>query len=313
VFLTHDGFYALTGGLDGGNRIEVKKISKGISEEVKRIGNLPRACSVYSKKEKEYWCHYAQKGQSVHSRGAVLHTEVGEWSLRHPPSKEEAYLWAFTAMTVERDGTIVMGTKPTWETSKVASDSETNGASGHLVGPQVWSAAPYWGKRLLNVPVGSGQAYSSITTGRPDSTWESSWIDFGNNSLQYKVHSVEVELVSEGDVPLYLDWAYDGDSTWSEAGAQRQVKPERAGTSKSNPVLGPTGGNSKSYFALETDKLKNDKLVRLRWDVATATVDDFKFRLRGSGFHLIGFTLHFDSVDRKPLNQTASRRTSQPW
>ena len=127
------------------------------------------------------------------------------------------------------------------------------------------------------------------------------------------MHSVEVELVAKGDNELTLDWAYNGDSEWKTAGGQRQVRPERAGTSKSNPVFGPTGGNSKSYYAVETSKLKDANLVRIRWDVSTSFVNDFKFRLTGSDFHFVGFTVHYDAVDRKPLNQRANRTTSQPW
>ena len=314
VFLSYDGLYTLAGGLDGGSVVKVIKISKAVSKEMKRVGSLARACAVYSKKEKEYWMQYIPKGQSVHSRGVVLHSDAKQWSLRHPQDKDDAYLWAFTSMAVERDGTIILGTRPTWDTDKVPSDSETSGASGYLVGPQVWSAAPFWGKKLLNLGTGgAGQDYSTVAQPRQSSSWESCWLDFGDNSKRYQVHSVELEIVSKGDEELTLEWAYDGDSTWNSAGGQRQVKPERAGSSNSNPVFGPSTGNSKSYFKLDTSTLKDDNLVRLRWDVSTSLVSDFKFKLTGADFHLVGFTIHYDDVDRKPLNQRATRNLSQPW
>ena len=317
VFLTNDGFYAITGGLDGGSAISVTKISSPISKEVGLIStaSIAKAVSVYSEKEKEYWCHYPTKGTVTPSRGAVIHTLDTSWSLRHADSPEDSYLFNFTAMAADPEGNIILGTAPTWRLPNGNSSTpSTNTAIGHLVGLQVWSGASYWGY-ALTAAVGQGITYTSAKVDLPLNIYESGWIDFGNNSIKHRVFSVDVEIMSYGDYAIDLDWGQDYNSTWNSAPSQQPAKSEILFTTAEDPVFGPANpALTKVPFTVGTSALKEGRLIRIRWDVQTSLVDNFRFRLKSDKpLHLLSYNLIYDSADQLPLNQRARGTSGQPW
>ena len=124
------------------------KISDLVGKAIQAI-NIPalaNCCAAYSKKEKEYWLHYVRKGEVVPTRGIVIHTYNKSFSFRGASDKDDEYLWSFTTIQTDPDGNFIFGTRPDWRLGGVASNPETTGAVGSLVGLQVWSGASYWGK-----------------------------------------------------------------------------------------------------------------------------------------------------------------------
>ena len=317
VFLTRDGFYSISGGLDGGSQVSVVKISKALQKETETINPsaLSNAVAVYSKKEKEYWCHYTRRGETVNSRGSVLHSDTLQWSLRGNTSDAESN-WYFTAMAVDPRGNIILGTLPTWTTTLGQPGLPTdNGAKGRLVGPQVWSGFRSWGIELTSAVANQAITFTATQVPLPENIYESSWYDFGDGSVKHRVFNVSAEIIAYGDNTIELEWGNDYDSKWNSAGSQKQSKPELVFTTKEDPVFGPANpAVTKSSFTVGTSALKGVRVIYLRWDVNTGLVDNFRFRLKcaGSPFHLLNYKLNFDTRQQLPLNQRTRVQKGQP-
>ena len=320
VFLSDDGFYTISGGLDGGSQISITKISSPISKEVERIStaNIQKAIATYSPKEKEYWCHYPVKGGIYPTRGAVIHTADGSWSFRHASQKSNEKYFRWTAMDVDPDGNILIGTVPTWRTALGApSNPTTVGSIGSLVGLHVWSGLDALGYDLTASVSGQGVwTYTAAKNVLQGSIYESGWIDFGDNSIKHRVFSVDVEIISYGDYPINFEWGQDYDSAWYAAPSQKPSKAESLFTTKEDPVFGPANASvTKAPFTIGKSSLKDARIIRVRWDVNTSLVDNFRFRLKSDfPMHLLSFNVTYDSNDQLPLNQKPRTGTAnQPW
>ena len=322
VFLNKDGLYAITGGLDGGSAITVRKISDTISKEIQTINvpALPSATAAYSKKEKEYWCHYPRKGDPIPSRGLVLHQYNGTFSFRGANDPTNEYLWYFPVITTDPTGNFILGTQPDWRLLGAPSDPNTVGAIGRLVGAQVWSGAPFWGQTLTVASI-TGEDQQSNLTGTKgalqENIWESNWINFGSGAIKHRVFQVEVEIVSYGDNRLFLDWGYDYDVTWNSASSQKMAKSELVYTTNEDPVFGPVDtAITKATFTIGDDSLRGGRIVTLRYDVRTGLVENFRFRLRqpnGLPFHVLGCTINYADESQSPLNQNIRLQKGQPY
>lgn len=322
VFLSRDGIYVATGGLDGGSTVSVVKISDPISRTINSINvsALPSCCAAYSKKEKEYWLHYVRKGKTIPTRGIVIHTYDKSFSLRGANDKSNEYLWAFTTIQVDPAGNFIFGTQPDWRLSGSPSTPTTTNAVGSLVGLQVWSGAHYWGK-TLTASSASGDPSERTYTGKlgslQENVWESNWINFGDSSDKHRVFSVEVEMVTYGDNLVELDWGFDYDVVWNPAGGQKIAKPETLFTSNEDPVFGPSNTSvTKSPFTIGTDALRGGRVVTIRWDVNTKLVENFRFRIKqteGKPFHMLGFNINYGTSDITALNQRTRLAKGQPY
>ncbi len=315
LFLGNDGIYSLTGGLDGGSSIKISKISQRLVKEIERINfsAAARACAVYSHKEKEYWLHYPVDGQNFNSRGAVFHTLNGQFSLRHALLTEDIDKFKFASMTVDPSGYIILGPKPSW-----TSNSYTPGSVATLPSTlHVWAGDDFWGSSLtVNSYNGITANYTRTGGSHPGTRWESNWIDFGDNSDKNRVFHVEAEIISYGNLELELFWAQDYDYEFISAGLQTQNRPETYKTSSEDPVFGPVNAQvAKNYFS-PGKRLQDARITRIRWDVNTKLVSNFKFRLEpqnpGEPFHLVTFHLYSDSREHKALNSRVRAGRGQP-
>jgi hypothetical protein len=313
MFLSYDGIYAISGGLDGGSAISVQKVSPGLAKEIPKINRaaLPRATAVYSAKEREYWVHYIPNGSTYNNRGIVYHIDTGAWSLRHSLVKANNYLWGFTALASDPVGNIIIGTQPYW-----TSDAFTliPAPQGYLVGLHVWSGNNGWGKSLtLTAITQTSYEYTVASTTKPVCQWRSDWLDFGDGSLKYRVFNVELDILAYGDTTLTLSWQQDYSYTENNAGSQKMAKSEQVFTSKEDPVLGPNNGASKNYFTVGKSPLQEPRIVKLRWDVNTGLVDYFRWSvISASTFHVVGAAINYTDVDQLPLNQKINLQKGQP-
>jgi len=318
VFLSEDGFYAISGGLDGGSQIQVTKISGPIAKEVARISTvaIQKATATYSPKEKEYWCHYPGHGDTVPTRGAVIHVDDATWSLRHADIKARAFRFKFTALATDPDGNIIIGTAPTWIGAAGGAGTPTQDlATGYLVGLHVWSGAPYWGYSLRATLTEQVWTYTATKISSPTNYYESGWIDFGDNSIKHSVTSIDVEMMSYGDNDVNLEWGQDYDTDWNLAGGQKPTKSETVFTLSEDPVFGPANKTvTKAPFTIGKSALKEGRLIRIRWDVVTSLVDNFRFRLSSSKpMHILTFNISYEDSNQLPLNQKVRVNSGQPY
>jgi hypothetical protein len=291
MFLNKDGFWLLSGGLRGGATFQVTNMSTKIESEMGRLSKnaLARATAAYSEKEREYWCHYPVDGRTENSRGSVYNTTVNGWSFRgyDEDKLEPQYRWNFTNIAVDQTGYFILGTIP--YTGFGALITSWTGYPG--VGLQVWSGRRSWGDIFDITDLGQG-IYSITSTPQPVGVclWESTWYDFGDDSIKKRINTIELESISEGsrNSGITLYWSSDWDWEENSAGkvsplvgeiAYTQVDQwsyqSNAGATSTPPPGRPATWNTTGEFG----RYEDGRITRLRWDTRTGLVSWFKFKL----------------------------------
>lgn len=291
VFLTEDGFYAISGSQRGGGTFRVQKVSVGLEREMKRLSTsaLARATADYSHREKEYWCHYPVDGQTENTRGAVLHTLTGKWSLRHS--------MPFTQIATDRNGWFILGTR-----SESTSPLSYTGWPGF--GLQVWSARYAWGDTLTYDSNDEDNYYYTVAgRKRDDSVWASPWEQLNDDATKKRVLSVEVEILTFGDNPIECLYSTDGNWVFTSAGTKTPQVPEYDNSTSAETVY--TSSTTRTNRAeWDSTNWEGGKRTRLVYDVKSALVSTFKFKLESSNLmHVLSYKLLF-----VPESQRTMRR-----
>lgn len=293
VFLTRNGFYAISGGLQGGAVHSVQKISDPINKEMKRLTTtaVARATAVYSDREKEYWCHYPADGQTENNRGAVLHTRSLQWSLRNGTGMK------FTHLSTDPNGWIIIGL---WNDPTISKTIQTGDKSGL----QVWSAARAWGKYLAYINTSQGTINFTISDRpRPESVWRSVWDDLGDSNIKKQILHVEVEVMTTGDNEVELLFGRDHQDVLTSAGVSSPQTNENYGTTSSQPVYGP-GAPAKYAATWGTSRWTQGHVTRMRWDPKSEMCSHFIFELRSNGlFHVLAYKLEYRPSAQKTIHQ----------
>lgn len=310
-FLSSDGIYALTGGLQGGSSVQVRKISDPIQKELKRLTRyaLPRSTATYSHKEKEYWVHYPADGAVENIRGVVLHTRNMQWSFRNSDEGKTAPM-RFTHFDTDPAGNIVMGTYP--QVSGTVPNS--GGVPGFEL--QVWSATGSFGRIFTNGwddATNTSFVHDSQTRG--NSIWESQWEILGgdqrlamkDDSKKFQVVGVEVKMTTAGQNAFILSGSTDYSNEWETYGYAIPQIPEVADTSKQQPFYGPNDETPVATY--NGSQWQERKLTRLRWSVNTGKVSAFKFRIETPHpFHILSYQIHYLSSDVDVVESMEAKR-----
>jgi len=283
VFLTEDGFYSISGSQRGGGMFRINKQSIGLEREMKRLSTsaLTRATADYSHREKEYWCHYPVDGQTENSRGAVLHTLTGKWSLRHE--------MGFTQIATDRNGWFILGTN----FGDIPKDAtEYTGWPG--LGLQVWSARPYWGDDLA-YDSEDNDFYKYVATPRApqNSVWASPWEQVTDDATKKRVLSVEVEILTLGDNPIELFYSIDGNWVFTSAGTKTPQVAEYDNSTSAEAIYSATAPVVGSRVSLwDNTPWEGGKRTRLVFDVSSKLASTFKFKLETSNtMHILAYKL----------------------
>jgi len=295
IFLNKNGFYLITGGLQGGATFDVNLISSTIEEELGRVSvnSLCRATAVYSDREKEYWCHYPVDGGTENTRGAVFNTLTKSWSFRGSSLSDEVHDWRFTKLAIDNSGWIIMGTLPS---------TSTNFYPGFNL--QIWSARRSMGDDMpFTTSVQNVTTVVPVAHGVDNCIWQSTWNDFGDDSVKKRVISIELDSLTEGNATVELQWAMDYDlSNWKSAGFVQRQRGEVVNTTAADPTF-DTGGNIAVW---DTSKWQNHKVTRFRWDVNTGLVSHFAFRIiTNNVVQVIKFQTNFIVGQVKSINTLA--------
>jgi len=202
-----------------------------------------------------------------------------------------------------------MGTACLWNTSidKIGASTKQFGAL------QVLSVGQKWGQQATTTSNAEVLQFA-VSDGEPSGyVWESSWINFGDNSTKNRVYSVELEVISQGDNAFDFYYAKDYSYETSNTTAQKQAKGEIVFTSQEPPVFGLSDPKvSKSFFAPNTSIVQDGILIQMRYDVNTQLANQFKFGLKSdTPFQLLSFNLLFDDVEMPVLNQATRLQRGQ--
>lgn len=316
IFVNTDGIYSLSGGLDGGSQIQIAKISDAVNEEWKGANDaaIAKCNAAYSPVEKEVWIHYPHGLDEYPSRGIVIHTDmkVPQYSFRRAANAINDNLWTFNRLGVDNLGRFIIGTHPNW------TSGSNPGSMTTLFGPlHVWCASTYHGQTASIISTGDETIQYQVnpvnTTTR---SWQSSWIEFDGG--KNRIFSIEVELLSWGDIELKATYQYDHFLVENETKAQKQTYSEYVYTDKEPPVsVDPAGANgiTKAPFVVGESQIHGHRKIKLRFDCNTGLISSFRFRLVGENldpFTLIGYKLNLRDESIPVLNQSINLNPGSP-
>lgn len=278
VFLAQDGVRSISGGLQGGSTVRNTELAKQLSKEWERLsrGSLARACSSVSLRDNEYWVHYPADGSFENTRGAVLHFVNGGWSLRNNDytSSTDGPM-RFTCMTVDDAGYTILGTAPT------GTGSVSTWKSYPGIGLQVWSHAPYAGRKLTYSSTGvSNYNWTVADNEKIISAIISSEMDLGSLDVLKTIVHVVLEGKTQGNntAPMkwYLDYSYKGTSTKSipmQSSAHYNTKDAQA---MFYPV---PATNDKPVAVWGTSVWEESRRFVARYEIAATKASTFRYEL----------------------------------
>jgi hypothetical protein len=153
-------------------------------------------------------------------------------------------------------------------------------------------------------------AYTLTPSSHPQglSIWQSTWYDFGDDSIKKRVLSVELDVLTEGDNAIELLWAEDWGYTFTTAGTVFPQIGEVKGTAKEQATyspapLGVSLGNPATY---DKSKWEEPRVTRLRWDVRTGLVSHFQFKVQSSNhMQIVRFQMNYVVGSVKTINTRA--------
>lgn len=291
TFLARDGVYAAT-------KAGVQLLSGALAEEFRRVGasSLARATATYSDREQEYWVQYPADGAAENTRGAALHLaastpESPAWSLRNVPPSDGSSTWRtiVTCLATDPDGWVVFGTSPIdLTTGDYPGTAELDDLSVadelENLGLQVWSARPAAGTRYTVAALGENITVSKADAPPIEAIYQSGWLEYDQRAL---VHQIELWALNTGRPALTVEVAVNGREEWVDVSADVDVEMaprETAKTAANDHLYAPetTAARFRYEGVWGTSKWREDRVIRVRWDVAVAdrSVSSFAFRIR---------------------------------
>lgn len=212
-------------------------------------------------------------------------------------------------MAVDNNGRFVLAGKHSW-TDELNLDSRTN-LFGWL---QVWCASSYHGQSVTITGADPLQlTFSTIMNSGAE--WESSWITFDVGTA--RVFSVELDVIAYGDIGMSLDYQVDYAPTRNETTPQKQTEGKVLYTKGEPPVsVGPAGpdGITKNPWVINSSEVQGERKVRLRFDVNTGLINQFRFRVQGDvrvPFTIMGYRLNVNSEATPLINQSINLQKGQ--
>ena len=268
-FVSRDGIYLISGGLDGGSDLTLVKLSKGLDEIFERlsIDSMPAAVAAYSARRQELWFHLPTSGKPRLTLGLVYHTNNGQWSQRGKS-------WPIRCMAVDRDQNILFG----------ADDWTVQTTPGSRITRGIYAVS---GKRA------EGTVYPPLGQDLPVEAdplqWEfrSQWVDMGLPYLKKYPKYLYMYAISTGDHDVNIDHFRNRD--WSTEYEGGQMKGQVA-DEKDQPFY-----DSAKYL---WDKItwQDKRLIQVRLPVTTGAVSEYAFRAQGNEpFVFIGYSVEYNA------------------
>jgi hypothetical protein len=137
-----------------------------------------------------------------------------------------------------------------------------------------------------------------------ETKYVSTWDDFGDDSIKKRIHSVEIEMVSQGYNDLVMSYASDYTFDTTAGGTAAPMIVEKYYTTASEPVWTITGGTDVKNLATWGENWSNGQLCRVRFDVHTGLVSHFQWGIAGRNpFHIISYNVEYSSSDQKVITR----------
>ena len=270
VFLSKDGVYLISGGMDGGDTVRLEKISNGLLKTISRISKSarPRSVATYSHKWREWHCYFPVDGGTLPTLGLVLHLDNRQWSHREG--------FPVGAISTTPDGEIVFGTHTGKKTAV------TSWECGLFVISRK-RAAGY----QTTDPSGDS---STVDAAPPTSTYKTAWLDFGNPQKKKFIKYVYVYALTRGDNAIPITYYMDFDDAGTTSSPVKIQRPD-------HPDQGVYGTG-----AWGTATWEEPYLTELRYPVAQKGCSHFAFEIETTNdIVLLGYSVEFTSNETQTI------------
>jgi len=219
MFLSTDGVYLLTGGLDGGSSLSINKISAEIDGLIERMSKdkLSKFVSIYSHQWREAHFYISTDGNPKLNTGIIFHQDSGAWTTRDNLS------YKVGCLTTDKDGNIIYGANQAYDLSN----------NDPVTGIQVISRA----RPMGYVSVGSGEDIQYNQGAAFSATFKSQWMDMGSPFQKKQPKYLYLYIQTTGDAPLAL--SFHKDRNWARF-VTADAKQMQIGDAENQPTYRET-------------------------------------------------------------------------
>lgn len=284
MFLSDDGIYVLNGGLKGGEKLSINKISKELQEVFDRMNNsmLHKSCAAYSPLWKEVHFYFASDGASINNTGVVFHTDNLEFSTREG--------FPVGCITTNEDGEFIFGVN-------------AGRTSANNLGQ--YQGLYYISHRRTNGTKRQGSTPGTIQFADEQPTFEiqSAEHTFGYAGQQKHPKYLYLCLMSRGNNKFIVDLFKNRDikTTINVDGLNSQLADVENQKIYANNTLPSLQGMENDFAVFDTAVWEKSGLTWVRYDIATqGGCSQFSFKLSGQAdLTLLGYVIEFDATRTK--------------
>ncbi len=296
MFLSPDGVFLISGGLDGGSQISVEKVSDAIVDTMKRLNkaNIARACGAYSEKWREYHVYFTADGgapngtdPAKYTLGLVFHLEKMSWSIREG--------FPVNCLTVDARGEFIFGHNfgqsvptPPLNLGLVPSETGLFFISRDRNSGYGWTASGGGPQQPL--------VYTITRKGPLKSLWISANQDFSITQIKKHVKYVYLSCFTEGankyQVFYNKDWSYNYTLSNEGYGQRPEYKEQYVyNAAENNLVYGPTANPD-----LIVPNWELPLFTQLKFAIANAAASTFSVGIEtDNDFILVDYSLEFNT------------------
>lgn len=271
-FLSRDGVYIVTGGLDGGAVMGVKKMTAPILKTIKRMNPdvLSRATASYSSKWREWHCYFAVDGSDFPNFGIVYHVDKDEWSVRKG--------FPVGVLTSDHGGNLIFGHNEGDTSNPLVQDDQ------YEAGLFAITRKPSGGHVVTAV----GQEIHAVDANAMLSRYKSAWNDFGYPDQKKYVKYVYLYVLTKGDPSLSLSYFRDYESAGTAATSVKMQRPEFPDQAVFDKAVWDTAGWEESLF------------TELRYAIPQGACSHFAFEVKSrEDFTILGYATEMVSNDAR--------------
>ena len=289
MFLSPDGVFLISGGLDGGSQMTCTKVSDPIVGTIGRISKsmIARACGAYSEKWREYHLYFSVDGSPVNNLGLVFHMEKKSWSIREG--------FPVGCLTVDARGELVFGHNV----------GQTVGAIIPITGMVPAETGLFFISRcrnaghgtIYNPAVGQNPAYYTIQEkGPPTSTWIGANLNFGIGQIKKHVKQVYLNCFTEGSNTYNVFYNKDWDYNYTQSNFGLAQRPEYVEQAFYNASTGEFVYSPASTLDKTVAKWEIPFYTQLKFPIANMAASTFSVGIQTSNdFILIDYSLEFNT------------------
>jgi len=265
-FVSRDGIYLISGGLDGGSNLTMTKLSKGLDEYFERlsIDAMTAAVSAYSATRQELWFHLPTSGKPQLTTGLVYHVNSGQFSTR-------TLEFPIRCFAVDKDQNILFGADQ-WTAGTAPNNDIVRG---------IYAISKKRARGTEYPPSGDIPKESDPMAWR----FRSQWIDMGLPYLKKYPKYLYIYGISTGNHDVVVEHFKNRDWTDRFAG----------GTARGQ-VADMKDQDVYDLSKWDTAKWQDKRLIQVRVPITTSSVSEYAFEISGiEPFMLIGYSVEYNA------------------